>query len=598
MKKIKAIKEFIGEVLFILNKQQRRLGLIVLCMTIINAFLQMFSVSILVPIVNSMLNPEALMQEKWVQTISNIFLIHTSGGIFVFLCLITIILYTIKEAFGILLNWASVKYSNKIVRETSLTLLSSYMKRDYDFFLNYGSSKVMRDVYNDAYSINAILGGAFTITTEGLTIFLILLYILISDWIIALCMMILAALCLFIIYHFFKRKMKRYGEEIRTESTETIKILLQAVEGIKEVQVMHKQQYFQKKFEKSYYAMQKPVIGQSIGNAAPTYIVEGIFVVGLMSFICIRIVIEPGYVNQLPFLASFMMGAIRMLPSLGRTSSNVNTITSQIPAFLSVYNNVKIAREQKKKEAEIHVKKTDKNSEKVEYKNELYLKDICWHYPDTNRNVIENLNLIINKGDSIGVIGSSGTGKTTLADIILGLHVPQKGKILLDGINIQSISDSYSNIIGYVSQSIYLVDGSVRENVAFGVDEKDINDDEIWNALKQAQLYDFVRTLENGLDTIVGERGVKFSGGQRQRIAIARAMYRKPQILVLDEATSALDKETEADVMSAIESLYGKITMVVIAHRLSTIKQCNKIYEIKEGKAFLRTKAEVFENRS
>lgn len=228
------------------------------------------------------------------------------------------------------------------------------------------------------------------------------------------------------------------------------------------------------------------------------------------------------------------------------------------------------------------------------FNHSLVLENICWHYQGSDKEILHNLNLTVNKGESIGIIGQSGAGKSTLADIILGLHLPQNGRTLLDGTDILAIPDEYGRTIGFVPQSVYLVDGTVRENVAFGVPNSEINDDLVWECLEKAQLDTFIRGQEKGIETTIGERGVRFSGGQRQRIAIARALYRKPQILILDEATSALDNETEAAVMEAIEGLYGTITMIIIAHRLTTVKKCDKIYEITGGKAVKADKKEIF----
>ena len=216
---------------------------------------------------------------------------------------------------------------------------------------------------------------------------------------------------------------------------------------------------------------------------------------------------------------------------------------------------------------------------------------MLWKYPESKKATLQGINLEIKKGESVAFIGESGAGKTTLADIILGLYIPQEGTVTVDGVSIYDIPQDWSRIVGYVPQSVYLLDDTIRNNILFG--EKQMDDKKIWDALKQAQLYDFVKTLPDGLNTIVGERGIKFSGGQRQRIAIARALYYNPDILVLDEATSALDNETEEALMESIEALQGLKTLIIIAHRLSTIRNCDKIYEVKDGKIELRNKEEI-----
>ena len=223
----------------------------------------------------------------------------------------------------------------------------------------------------------------------------------------------------------------------------------------------------------------------------------------------------------------------------------------------------------------------------------MSIKNICYHYPGCENNVIDYANFEIKKGQTIALIGESGAGKTTLADIILGLLVPQYGKIKVDGINIFKNMNAWHSNLGYIPQTIYLSDDTVRNNVAFGIYEDEIDDSKVVEALKKAQIYEFVEGLSDGLETYVGDRGVRLSGGQRQRIGIARALYHDPEILVLDEATSALDNDTEAAVMEAIESLHGEKTMIIIAHRLTTIQKADIIYEVANGKVIQKNKQEV-----
>ena len=231
-------------------------------------------------------------------------------------------------------------------------------------------------------------------------------------------------------------------------------------------------------------------------------------------------------------------------------------------------------------------------SKAIEFQEVVSVENIVWQYEGQTKPVLTDVSLCIHKGESVALIGASGSGKTTLSDILLGLLAPEKGSIYMDGIDIYTIPKIWARIVGYVPQSVFLIDDTIRNNVAFGL--RDVDDSDIWKALEQAQLKAFVETLPAGLDTIVGDRGIKFSGGQRQRVAIARALFNKPEILILDEATAALDNETEKAVMESIDALQGQITMVIVAHRLTTIRNCDSIYEVKEGKAIRRDKSEVF----
>ena len=271
-----------------------------------------------------------------------------------------------------------------------------------------------------------------------------------------------------------------------------------------------------------------------------------------------------------------MVAAYRLLPSINKFSVNFNQIIFYNISLNVAYDNIQAAREYMKKDME-----GDSGAD-ISFKQSIDIQNVTWKYEAEEKKVLENVSLHINKGDSVAIIGESGAGKTTLADILLGLYRPMHGKVLVDGQDVYSNLKQWAEIISYVPQTVYLFDDTVKNNVIFGHSE--VDEKKVWEALEQAQLKSFVEGLPDGLDTMVGEAGVRFSGGQRQRIAIARALYNNPSVLVLDEATAALDNDTESAVMEAIDSLKGKKTLVIIAHRLTTIKNCNKVYEIKNKK--------------
>ena len=295
-----------------------------------------------------------------------------------------------------------------------------------------------------------------------------------------------------------------------------------------------------------------------------------------------------------PKLAIFAVGAFRLLPSISRSIGHINNIIFYRKFVEATYDNVSAARAYKKDTDERAFdlqKGLDLTDTNIDFTSELSIRNVVWKYKEGKDKVLNGVSLTIKKGEAIGIIGESGSGKSTLADIVLRLYHPQEGEIVMDGINIDAIPDAWSGIIGYVPQTVFLVDDTIRENIVFGAEEQ--NDDKVWDVLKKASMDKFVRELPKGIDTVVGERGIRFSGGQRQRIAIARALYANPQIMVLDEATSALDNETEEAVMDAIETLAGTMTLIIIAHRVTTLKSCNRIYEIVDGEAIERDKDEV-----
>ena len=300
---------------------------------------------------------------------------------------------------------------------------------------------------------------------------------------------------------------------------------------------------------------------------------------------------EQSAVELVPALSAFAMGAFRILPSLGRISSALNTAIYYMPSLNHVYENLQRINDYQEKDYK--ESETGAESDRIILKNGIDIENISWHYKNSDVYVIHNLNLTIKKGTSVAFVGQSGAGKTTLADIILGLLEPQEGKVLIDGNDIYHMGKQLGKIMGYVPQTVYLTDDTIRNNVAFGIEGSDIDDDKVWDALEQAQLKQFVKNLNQGLDTFVGDRGVRFSGGQRQRIAIARALYENPDIIIFDEATAALDNETELAVMESIHALQGYKTIIIIAHRLTTIKDCDEIYEISDGKARSRKYEEL-----
>ena len=318
-------------------------------------------------------------------------------------------------------------------------------------------------------------------------------------------------------------------------------------------------------------------------------------------------------------LAAFAVGAFRILPCLGRISISLNQVTNALPSINAVHHNIKEAEAYADKHHEMKFTKEqsyklidkknkevrndnknvkDKNviSSGIKFYSDVELRDITFSYSNKSGNVLEQINLTIEKGQTIAFIGTSGAGKTTLVDILLGLLTPSSGEILMDGTKITEIPELWSNVIGYVPQNIFISSATILENIAFGESINQIDENKVWEAVDKAELGTFIRDLPEGLMTKTGDRGVRLSGGQRQRIAIARALYHQPEILVLDEATSALDNETEAAVMSAIDSLQGQITMIIVAHRLTTVRNCDCLYEVGNKKIVKKNTKEVLRN--
>ena len=587
MNRLKSVKDVWNKYNFILTTSLKRWGVVVVLLTILGAIFETMGVTIILPLVQVMIAPEELRKNVIVEPIISYLGLDSDTALIWAIGIAVIFIYLLKNLFLLMLSWVRVKYSCKVQRELSIEMMDAYMKRGYIFFLNVSTGELLRGMQGSIVNTYNALYHCFRLFAEVLTITFICLYIMVSDIIMAMCVCVLAFLCLLIIIFGFQKWIRKCGEINYVYSALVNKTLLHTFQSIKEVLVMQRQKYFINSYRKEYIEQQKGIIGQTVGTESPAYLIEGVCVAGLIIAVCVKAINTENASTLVPQLAAFAVAAFRILPSLGRISSYFNQFMFCIPGINETYENFREVRES---DSNLISKLNDKKRiEKINgFEKKVTIEEITWKYPNAEETVLEGISMEIKKGQSIAFVGKSGAGKTTLADIILGLFPPQKGRVLIGGVDIKDIPKERSKIVGFVPQNVNLLDDTVRRNVAFGIEDSEIDDDMVWAALEQAQLKDTIENSPNGLGTKIGERGIRFSGGQRQRFAIARALYCNPDILILDEATSALDTETETAVMESIEALQGHKTLIIIAHRLTTIRNCDVIYEIEDGKAVLR----------
>ncbi len=612
------IRNILKKTLYVLDRPQKTLCLFVFFLTCIGAAFECLGVSAIIPLVSAVQDPALIMNSAFFQshpTLAELTYNEVIGGIGAGI----ILLYLIKNLYFIFMSWVRVKFSGKIGREISVKMFASYLSRGYEFFLNINYGQFCRGVSGDAASVSSVIFSIFALVSEALTIACICIFMFLTDWTIALVVLVLAIICVLLIFFLFRRKMFAAGLKSRKYSIKIDQALAQSFLGVKDVLLLRKQRHFIGEYEKNRIEVQKLECKQTVARESPSYIIEGICVSGLMLAVCIRIIIRGTDPRFISVLAAFAVGAFRVLPSLGRISSSLNTLTGLLPSIDALYEHV-LQREAYEKEHpeasfvssapklkwgiiskeaqygdEDYIAHGETSCTQYEdkFKDSLELRNISFQYSAELGYVLKNVNLTIKKGQSIALIGASGAGKSTLADILLGLLIPQEGGIYMDGTKITDIPELWAETIGYVPQSVFLADISIKENVAFGESAEQIDDDRVREALERAELKEFIDSLPEGMETSVGDRGVRLSGGQRQRIAIARALYHRPEILVLDEATSALDNDTEAAIMSAIDSLQGEVTMIIVAHRLTTVRNCDIIYEVNDTGIKVRDKKEV-----
>ncbi len=563
----------------LLNKKQKRSVAVLVVLIFISALLETLGVSFIVPLVSAVVNPEAILQNKYVVMICDwLHLTIRDADVFVKMMLAaTMAVFLIKNVYLLFLYYIQARFVTKTEAETSIRLLNEYLNRPYEYYLNADVNALFQTINKDIPHVFELLQEVMKLLTEiAVSVCLCIFSLIFIDPGMMLSIAVLLGVMVAVIIFWLKPLLGSLGQGRLKQQVLTMKWMQQGIFGIKDVKVAAKENYFLKNFADAYRKLSGVTRRYTVLNNAPRLVIETVCIVGLLGYMLVSFMNGADMVKMLPFLAAFAIAAVRLMPSINRISTHLSTIAYYEPSLNFVCDHLNIAslKEADLQEAEGIMTLTDK----------IVLKDITYVYPNTDRKIFDHADMEIPAGASVGVIGSSGAGKTTIIDVLLGLLIPEEGKVLCDGIDIQDKYAAWLHNIGYIAQNIYMLDNTIRANVAFGVDEEEAREERIWEALQEAQMAEYIRSLPEGLDTIIGDRGVRLSGGQRQRIGIARALYHDPELLVFDEATSALDNETESAIMDAINSLKGKKTMVIIAHRLKTIENCDILYKVEQGK--------------
>lgn len=589
-----SVKKTLHELLYILPAKQKKHAVWVMVVIILGSGFELLGVSAVLPFLQAIMTPDIIMNSKYIQPITRIFKIDTASDVLILVGIGLILVYISKNVFMIFSAYVNCDYSTKVQKELSIKMLQSYMSRPYIFFMNADTGEIIRGCNDDIGGVYNILINLFIIISEMLSTVMIGVYIIYMEPMTAILAILLIFMVMIGIVAGFKPLMKRLGKKYMEAQAKKNKAIYQTINGVKELYAMQRQKLFVAGYDAASETVRKTQRNYEFINSSPDRIVEGICLSGLIGIVLVRLLMGIEMDAFVPKLGAFAMAAFKLLPSIGKISNRITSIVYYIPRLDCVYNNILEAQEYETRMAEERKKRNGeaKVDAEVVFRDVVSLKNVIWKYENQVKPVLNGISIDIHKGQSVALIGASGSGKTTLSDVILGLLLPVQGGVYMDGKDIFTMPKEWANIVGYVPQSVFLIDDTVRNNIAFGL--KDIDDSAIWKALDQAQLKDFVEGLPDGLNTVVGEHGIKFSGGQRQRIAIARALFNRPEILILDEATAALDNETEKAVMDAINALQGHITMIIVAHRLTTIRNCDAIYEITDGKAVKRSKEEVF----
>ena len=572
-------------VLNILTKRQRHLMVVLFAMMVVGAVLETIGTGLILPLVTAATSPDAVMGNRYMRAVFDFFNL-TDVTQFLRLCVIAlIVVYIFKDVYLYFMYYAQYRFVYNGQYNTSKAIFIEYINRPYEFYLNASTPVVIRNIVSDVNGSYQLVLTYLQLFTEVVVFAALFILSLVTSPVMTLIMTGFIGVILVINKKVFGPILRRYGNEVQQNNANVTKWLLQAMNGMKETKVLNKEKYFVDQYDHSAGRLNQIQMKQSSMSNVPRLSIETVVITAIlvMFYIFLGQGDAPGYGSLVSQIAVLIVVAVRMMPSANRIATAVNNLAYYEPSLTAVENIIKHAREI---DTNRILEEQSRPIEKIPFEKEVKLNDITYAYPNTDVNIFEKANLTIPIGKSIGIMGPSGAGKSTAVDLLLGLLTPQGGTITVDGYDIQKNLPGWYANIGYVPQMMFMLDDTIRANVAYGVDPQEVDDEKVWACLKEAQMDEFVRGLPQGLDSSVGERGVRISGGQRQRIGIARALYNDPQVMIFDEATSALDNDTEAAIMDAIERLHGRKTLIIVAHRLTTIENCDEIYKV-ENQTFV-----------
>ena len=567
------------KIIYILTPHERKSAIMLLGMILVMAFLDMLGVASIMPFIAVLANPDIIETNAILNKVfkgTSIIGIETDQQFIFILGIFVFVLLVFSLAFKALTIYAQIRFS--AMREYSIgkRLVSGFLNQPYSWFLNRHSADIGKTILSEvslviSHGIKPIMN---LITYSAITIMLIILLILVDPKLSIIVGFTLGS-AYGIVYKFSRNFLKRIGNERMKANEERFTIITEAFGAAKEIKIGGLEQVYTKRFSgPAKLSAQHAASAQLVSNL-PRFFLEAIAFGGMVLMVLYLMSRSGTFVEALPIISLYAFAGYRLMPAIQQIYVSLSSLRYIGSSLDALYEDL------------INIQSLNLNQDHLplSLKNDISLNHIHYNYPNSSRTVLKNIKLSITARTTVGLVGATGSGKTTLVDIILGLFEAQQGTLEVDGqvINKHNIR-SWQSSIGYVPQQIFLADDTVAANIAFGTDYKDIDQEAVEKASKIANLHEFViNELPLQYKTTIGERGVRLSGGQRQRIGIARALYHNPQVLILDEATSALDNLTEQAVMEAVHNLGGNITIILIAHRLSTVKKCDTIFLLEKG---------------
>lgn len=575
---------------YIFDRKQKIKLVLLAFMIMIGAFCELLGITAILPFIEVTVDPGTVEKSRWMSMVYNYLGMESTNAFLALLALVLIVVYVVKNVYLAFMNYAIYRFTYNNQRALALRMLKLYMKQPYTFFLKYNSAELIRNVSDDTSALFDTVLSVMQLAVEVIVCGLLFVYLLITDKSITFAAGLVIIIALGVIVRSLKKDLHRRGDHVRECRGGMGKWLLQSFGGIKETIIMERQPYFENRYNEIYSDFSHNHCIYQTFAYLPKPIMETFCIGGILGVIALKLMRGVDSTYFVTTISVFAVAAFRLLPAFNRITGYISRIMFNHSAVAAVYHDIKEVEEIAKAHEE---KMRNRQMKELPFEKDIKIDRISFHYPEVEADVLTDVTIDIPKNKSVAFIGPSGAGKTTMADILLGVLSPQSGCIRVDGVDVTDYMPEWHAKLGYIPQSIYLMDDTIRHNIAYALNDDEIDDERIRQVIEEAQLTEFVSTLEDGVNSVIGESGVRISGGQRQRIGIARALYNNPDVLVLDEATSALDGDTETAVMEAINSLAGKKTLIIIAHRLTTIRNCDLVYEISDHKAVLRDRDSI-----
>ena len=569
----------------LLDTRQKRQMVGIVILMLIGGVLESVGISLIAPVMEIVLEPEAVDQKPYLHFLYTFFHLHSTEQLAGLIMVALVLVFVIKNIFLYFMNVVQLRfvYTNQFA--TSRRMMINFMKRPYEYYLNADTSVIQRNITSDVNNMYGLILSVLQLTSEVIVFVCLVVILLSQDAQMTIFIAGLLIVVLMIIKYVIKPVMQRAGRENQDYYSGLYKWIEESVTGIKEIKIAGRENYFINGYADCGAGYVNAVQKYNLYNSTPRLLIETVAIAGMIGYMLFLMQTGVSIRQVAPSLSVLALAAARLLPSANRINTYTTSIAYFEPFFMNVSDHLQAEIHDEDMTYDEHVYRRRETVEKLPLHREISLENISYKYPNTNVYILKEANLKIPVGKSVGIVGTSGAGKTTIVDVMLGLLAPAEGRILADGVEVRAHYKEWLKNIGYIPQTIFMLDSTIRKNVAFGVPDDEIEEERVWAALKEAQLDTYIRSLPDGLDTSIGERGIRLPGGQTQTTGIARPLYEDPQVMVLDEATSALDGETEAAIMESINRLHGKKTLVIIAHRLTTIEKCDLVYRVGEQKA-------------